>query len=75
METKPPVSRRWDVAPLILVGLALGLFGSQWENAAGAVLNLTGLVLVLTGLVRWTLRTRRREHDGADAREPFARAA
>jgi hypothetical protein len=60
VETNRPVSRSWDVAPLILMGVALGLFGSLWETVAGALFSLAGLVLLLTGLRRWTLRTRRR---------------
>ena len=60
VETKPPVSRSWDVAPLILMGVALGLLGSRWETVAGALLSLAGLVLLLSGLGRWTWRTRRR---------------
>jgi uncharacterized iron-regulated membrane protein len=56
----PPVSRSWDVAPLILMGIALGLLGSGWETVAGALLSLAGFVLLLTGLGRWSWRTRRR---------------
>ena len=54
------MSRSWDVAPLILMGVALGLLGSRWETVAGALLSLAGFVLLLAGLGRWTWRTRRR---------------
>ena len=37
------MSRSWDVAPLILMGVALGLLGSRWETVAGALLSLAGL--------------------------------
>ena len=56
----PPASRSWDVAPLILMGVALGLLGSRWETVAGAVLSFAGLVLLVAGLCRWSWRTRRR---------------
>jgi uncharacterized protein (DUF58 family) len=59
VETTPPVSRRWDVAPLILLGVTLGLLGSRWETAGGALTSLAGFALLLAALVRWTWRTRR----------------
>jgi hypothetical protein len=69
------VSRAWDVAPLIVVGLTLGLLASRWESAVGAVLSLAGLVLMISGLVRWTLRTRRRESVAEVARQPATTSA
>ena len=55
--------RTWDVALLLVVGVALGLLGQVLADAhtgwAGA-LNLAGLALMMTGLVRWSRRTRRR---------------
>jgi hypothetical protein len=53
-----PPHRHWDVAPLILIGVALGLLGSRWETTAGAVLSLAGFALLVFGLVRWTRRGR-----------------
>jgi hypothetical protein len=59
VETSPQDRRRWDVAPLLLIGVILGLRGNIWVTMAGAVLSLAGLVLLLAGLARWRLRTRR----------------
>ena len=55
--------RTWDIAPLLVIGVALGLLGQTLADShtgwAGA-LSLTGLVLLLSGLFRWSRRTRRR---------------
>ncbi len=58
VETSPPESRRWDVAPLIMMGVALALLGSRWETLAGAVLTLAGFLLWLAALGRWGWRAR-----------------
>jgi hypothetical protein len=58
------VKRSWDVAPLLLAGVLVGLVGPLLAGAGGgwaAALSLGGLVLLMTALARWTRRPRRRE--------------
>ena len=71
METSPRTNRRWDVAPLILTGVILGLLGSIWVTVAGAALSLVGFVVLLAGLARWRLRTHRLDA-GAETRKVTA---
>jgi hypothetical protein len=55
--------RSWDVAPLLLAGVLVGLVGPLLAGAGSgwaAALSLVGLVLLTTALVRWTRRTRER---------------
>ena len=79
METKPPVSqpaaRSWDVAPLILLGLTLGLLGSRWETVVGALLALLGLAILVAGLTRWSRRSLRREVTGTPRRHSLSTSA
>jgi hypothetical protein len=55
--------RNWDVAPLMFVGVTVGLLcplvlaGSS--TGLAAVLTFTGLVLSLTAMARWSRRSRR----------------
>ena len=64
VDTTPRVTHRtWDVAPLLVVGLALGLLGQVLADSHtgwAALLSLVGLALVLSGLFRWSRRSRRR---------------
>ena len=60
-------TRRWDVAPFIVVGVALGVLGQLLVGSSdgwAGLLSLAGFVLTVAGLVRWTHRGRR----SADAR-------
>jgi predicted lipid-binding transport protein (Tim44 family) len=69
-------TRSWDIAPLLLAGVVVGLLGPLLAGAGSglaAVLSLGGLVLLLTALVRWTRRTRRREQARATSRDAVAR--
>ena len=52
MDTSPRPTRHWDVAPLLLVGVVLGLWGTWMGPGTGALLSLAGLLLVLGGLAR-----------------------
>ena len=64
MDTTRP--RSWDVAPLLLGGLIVGLVGPLLAGAGSALaaaVSLAGLVLLLTALVRWTRRTRERAQE------------
>lgn len=58
MDTPRRPTRHWDVAPLLLVGVVLGLLGSWMESGLGAVLSLAGFVLLLAALARWVHRPR-----------------
>ena len=68
MDTSPQPTRHWDVAPLLLVGVALGLLGTWVGSEAGAVLSLAGLLLVLVGLARWARHPRQDPTVRTDAR-------
>ena len=76
METSPPESRlSWDVAPLLVIAVGLGLLGLALVSAAvpesaaddgslpiaigGLVLSLAGFVSLLGALARWSVRPRR----------------
>jgi predicted lipid-binding transport protein (Tim44 family) len=55
-------TRSWDIAPLLLAGVVVGLIGPLLAgagNGLAALLSLAGLVLMVTGLVRWTRRPQR----------------
>ena len=55
--------RSWDVAPLLLAGVLVGLLGpllAGTGSAWSALLSLGGMVLLVTALVRWTRRARER---------------
>jgi hypothetical protein len=70
--------RSWDVAPLLALGVTLGLLGQLLaDTSAGwaGALGLTGFVLLLSGLVRWSRRTRRRMVARDAARRPVSSAA
>ena len=68
MDTSPRPTRHWDVAPLLLVGVALGLLGTWVGPWTGALLSLAGLLLVLVGLARWARRPRQDRTSRTDAR-------
>ena len=59
MDTSARPARHWDVAPLLLVGMILGVLGT-WVvgSGTGAVLSLAGLLLVIVGLARWARHPR-----------------
>ncbi len=76
METSPPEPRlSWDVAPLLVIAVGLGLLGLALVSAAvpdssaddgslpvaigGVVLSLAGFVSLLGALARWAARSRR----------------
>ena len=58
MDTSPRPTRHWDVAPLLLLGVVLGMLGSWVDSGAGPLLSLAGLLLVLVGLTRWARHPR-----------------
>ena len=60
--------RHWDVAPLLLVGVVLGLLGTWVGSRPGAVLSLAGLLLVLVGLAREARHPRQDRTVRTDAR-------
>ena len=68
MDTSPRTTRHWDVAPLLLVGVVLGLLGTLVGSGTGALLSLAGLVLVLVGLARWARHPRQDRAVRTDAR-------
>ena len=61
MDSSPRPTRHWDVAPLLLVGVVLGLLGTRVASGTGSLLSLAGLLLVLVGLARWA-RHPRQDH-------------
>ena len=68
--------RSWDVAPLLLAGLVVGLVGPLLAGAGtawAAVLSLGGLVLLVTALVRWTRRARQHAPVDRTAPDPVSR--
>jgi uncharacterized membrane protein len=58
VDTPSRPNRHWDVAPLLLVGVVLGMLGSRAESGTGALVSLAGFVLLLVGLARWARRPR-----------------
>ena len=58
MDTPSRPNRHWDVAPLLLAGVVLGLLGSRADSGVGALVSLAGFVLLLVGLARWARRPR-----------------
>ncbi len=58
MDTSARPTRHWDVAPLLVVGVVLGVLGTWVGSEAGAVLSVAGLLLVLVGLARWARHPR-----------------
>lgn len=58
MDTPARPTRHWDVAPLLLGGVVLGLLGTWVESGTGALLSLAGLLLVLVALARWARHPR-----------------
>jgi hypothetical protein len=40
VDTSPRTTRHWDVAPLLLVGVVLGLLGTLVGSGTGALLSL-----------------------------------
>ena len=68
MDTSPRPSRHWDVAPLLLAGVVLGLLGTWVDSGLGALLSLAGLLMVLVGLARWARHPRQDHPVRTDAR-------
>jgi uncharacterized membrane protein len=68
VDTAPRPTRHWDVAPLLLVGVVLGVLGTWVGAEAGALLSLAGLLVVLVGLARWARHPRRDRTVQTDAR-------
>jgi len=58
VDTSARPTRHWDVAPLLVVGVVLGVLGTWVGSEAGAVLSLAGLLLVLVALARWARHPR-----------------
>jgi hypothetical protein len=72
VETLPPKSRYWDVAPFIVGAVILGLTGrllADSRTGLAALASLAGLVLLIAGLGRWSGRARRRAQT-AQATQP-----
>ena len=68
MDTSPRPTRHWDVAPLLLAGVVLGLLGTWVGSGPGALLSLAGLLTVLVGLARWARHPRQDHSVRTDAR-------
>jgi len=72
VDTSARPTRHWDVAPLLLAGVVLGLLGtwvgSGLGSGLGALLSLAGLLMVLVGLARWTRHPRQDHPVRNDAR-------
>ena len=68
MDTSPRPTRHWDVAPLLLAGVVLGLLGTWVDSGLGALLSLAGLLMVLVGLGRWARHPRQDHPVRTDAR-------
>ena len=70
-------TRSWDIAPLLLAGVVVGLVGPLVAGAGSglaALLSLGGLVLLMTALVRWSRRSRRRGQTHDATTDAFARS-
>ena len=68
MDTSPRPTRHWDVAPLLLAGVVLGLLGTWVDSGLGALLSLAALLMVLVGLARWARHPRQDHPVRTDAR-------